>query len=206
MIIHDVEQGTPEWHALRAGIPTASEFKKLVTTKGEPSKSMPEYAIQLAADKYAGEPLDAWQGNEWTERGKEMEDRGRAYYENTFADRSVSQVGFITDDELTHGASPDSLVDDDGMLEIKCLKASRHVGVLVFYERNGRLPADYILQPQGQMLVAQREWCDSLFWHPELPALLVRNKPDEKIVVNLRLQIASCLQERDKIMELLNRA
>jgi len=206
LIIHNVEQGTDEWHALRAGKPTASEFKKLVTTKGEPSKSMGPYALQLAADLYAGEPLDKWGGNEWTERGHEMEDRARAYYELTFPDRIVSQVGFITDDDERVGCSPDSLVDDEGMLEIKCLKASNHVAVVVFYARNGRLPADYILQPQGQMLVAERAWCDSLFWHPELPALLVRNRPEEKIITALHSQIAACITERDQVIEILNNA
>jgi len=204
MIIHNVEQNSDEWFAARAGLPTASEGSKLVTSKGEPSKQMPEYAIQLAADLYAGEPLDRWKGNEWTERGHEMEDRARAFYENSFEDREVSKVGFITDDDGRAGASPDSMVDEDGMLEIKCLKASTHVKLIVFYERNKRLPSDYIVQPQFQMLVAEREWNDMLFWHPELPALIVRQQPDEKICINLGLQISSCIDERDKVIGILN--
>jgi hypothetical protein len=62
MIIHDVVQGSPEWHALRAGIPTASEFSQLVTSTGEPSKSMKEYALVLAAEKYAGTVVDGFAG------------------------------------------------------------------------------------------------------------------------------------------------
>jgi len=219
MKIHNVEQGTDYWHELRAGKPTASEFSNLVTTKGEPSKSMAGYAIQLAADMYAGEPLDKWQGNEWTERGHEMEDRARAFYENTFPDRKITQVGFITDDKERYGCSPDSLVqtytnsgrtelhpDGAGMLEIKCLKASRHVGVHVFFEKNGRLPADYFMQPQGQMFVAERKWCDMLFWHPELPPLLVRQAASDEIFSALRTQISACLDERNRIIEILNKA
>jgi hypothetical protein len=219
LIIHDVEQGSDEWHALRAGKPTASEFKSLVTTKGEASKSMAAYAIQLAADLYAGEPLDRWAGNEWSDRGHEMEDRARAFYENTFADREITQVGFCTDDHELYGASPDSMVqgytsaertelhsDGTGLLEIKCLKASRHVGVLVFYDRNSKLPSDYLMQPQGQMLVCERDWCDVLFWHPELPPLMVRQRPDDKIFGTLRHQIDACIIERNRVIEILNNA
>lgn len=207
MIIHEVEQGTDEWHQLRAGIPTASEASKLVTSKGEPSKQMPDVAIQCAADLWAGEPLDRWEGNQWTERGHEMEDRARAWYENEWPAREVIQVGFITDDDLTMGCSPDSLVecpsDGAGMLEIKCLKATSHLKVLMFLHRNGKVPADYILQPQMQMEVAEREWCDMVFYHPDLPKLVVRHRPDEKILTNLRLQITSVISERDKIIEVL---
>ena len=209
MIIHDVEQGSDEWHAMRAGMPTASEGSKLVTAiKAEPSKQMPDYAVQLAADLYAGAPQDRWEGNKWTERGKELEDAARAYYENTFPDRSVTRVGFVTDDDSRYGCSPDSLVDEDGLLEIKCLKATNHVKVLMFMERNRVgliLPAEYILQPQFQLLVTERDWCDVLFWHPELPAVIVRQTPDERIVVNLRLQIESCISERDRVIDVLQR-
>lgn len=211
MIIYDnIEQGSDEWHALRAGTPTSSEFSKLVTSQGVPSKSMPDYAVQLAADLYAGAPQDRWQGNEWSDRGHELEDAARAWYENTFPDREVTRVGYITDDDGRMGCSPDSLVDWDGLdwgglLEIKCLKATRHVKVLMYLEKNERLPPDYVVQPQGQMLIAERGWCDVLFWHPELPAVIHRVEPDEKIVINLRLQIEGCITERDRVIDVLQR-
>ena len=203
MIIHEEEQGTDEWHALRAGLPTASEADKLVTSQGAISKQMDGVALQCAVDLYAGEPLDKWAGNEWTDRGHEMEDRARAFYENTFSDRIVTQVGFITTDDNSAGASPDGLVDEGGMLEIKCLKATSHAKVLIAYERNGKLPATYICQPQMQMLVAERAWCDMVFWHPELPALIVRHLPDDSIITPLRVQIAKCITERDTIVRTL---
>lgn len=207
MIIYDnVEQGSDEWHELRAGTPTSSEFSRLVTSKGDPSKQMIDYAIQLAADMYAGSPQDRWEGNRWTERGHEMEDSARAYYENTFDDREVTRVGYITDDDGRMGTSPDSLVDSLGLLEIKCLKATTHVKVLLYLEKNGgRLPPDYVVQPQGQMLIAERQWCDVLFWHPELPAAIKRCTPDERIVINLSLQIGSCISERDRVIDVLQR-
>ena len=205
MIIHNVEQNTDEWMELRAGKPTASKFASLVTSKGEPSKSMPEYAITLAADLYAGVAgLDQWRGNASTERGHEMEDRARAYYENSFPDRKVTQVGFVTDDDERAGCSPDSLVDDDGSLEIKCQEAKGHIATLLYFRKHGYQMSAHIVQPQGQILIAEREWCDLLYWHPELPALLIRCEPDEKILTNLQLQIGSCIDERDRIIRVLN--
>ncbi len=203
MIIHDMQQNTPEWDAIRVGKPTSSEFAKLVTSKGDPSKQMPDYAVQLAADLYAGQALDRWEGNQWTERGHNFEDAARAFYENSFADRLVTRVGFITDDAELYGCSPDSLVDDDGLLEVKCLSARHHVKALMYYDKNQRLLPEYVVQPQGQMYIAERDWCDSLFWHPELPAMIVRNLPDEKIVINLRLQIMGCIDQRNRVLETL---
>jgi hypothetical protein len=206
MIIYDnIEQGSDEWHELRAGTPTSSEFSRLVTSKGVPSKSMPDYAIQLAADLYAGSPQDRWEGNKWTERGHEMEDAARAYYENSFDDREVTRVGYITDDDGRMGTSPDSLVDEDGLLEIKCLKATRHIQALMYLQKNRRLPPDYVVQPIGQMLIAERDWCDVLFWHPELPAAIYRAEPDERIIINLRLQIEGCISERDRVIDVLQK-
>lgn len=201
MIVHDVEQGTDEWLRLRAGLPTASEFSKLVTGTGKASTQVENYAHQLAAEAFAGEPLDRWEGNQWTERGHEMEDRARAWYENTFPERAVTRVGFITDDLA--GASPDSLVDDDGLLEIKCLKASNHVGVIMYYERMKKLKPDYVAQTQGQIKIAARDWCDILFWHPDLPALLLRQRPDEQFRTMLTAQLVKCIELRDNALKVM---
>ena len=132
MIVHDVPQNSDDWLALRAGKPTASSFSKLVTSAGTESKSMPEYAISLAGELYAGKPLDAFEGNKWTERGHELEDAARAKYE-MMRDIDAVQIGFVTDYDLRYGCSPDSLIADDGMLEIKCLKAENHIKALMYY-------------------------------------------------------------------------
>lgn len=209
MIVHDVEQNTDEWFEIRCGRPTASEFSKLIQSDGKPSKQMPGYAIQLAADHIAGEPVDRWEGNQWTERGHEMEDRARAYYQLEHPDFDVSKVGFVTDDEMRYGASPDSMVKhhsgqhEPGLLEIKCLKATSHIKALMYIEKNGRMPTDYVQQTQGQMFVSGLEWNDLLFWHPDLPALTIRTRPRDEIFTNLSLQINSCIDERDRIITML---
>lgn len=203
MKIFNVDQNSEDWDALRCGKPTASAFSKILTTKGDPSKSMGEYAAQLAADKYVGRALDGWGGNEWSERGHELEDSGRAWYENNHPEWTVTKVGFITDDQERIGCSPDSEVSFDGLLEIKCLKATRHIAVIQYYNKHGKAPTGYFMQPQGQMLVSGRNWVDLLFYHPDLPSLMIRQEPDYEIMGKLEVQIDVVIAERDSIILLL---
>lgn len=199
MKIHNCEQGTPEWHALRAGKPTASEFSKLVTSKGEPSKSMADYAATLAAEAYAGEPVDAWEGNKHTDRGNELESEALALYELREG-VDVERVGFVTDNEERYGCSPDGLVGKDGMVELKCLMAKNHVKAIIYYQKNGRCPTDYVQQAQGQMLICGRKWVDLVFYHPVLPLLIIRQTPDEAIVAGLAEQFPKVVAERDTVL------
>lgn len=205
MIIHECEQNSDEWLALRAGKPTASAFSKLITSTGAPSKSIGGYALTLAGELYAGKPLDAFEGNQWTERGHELEDSARAKYELRH-DVEAVQVGFVTDDGLYYGCSPDSLICDDGMLEIKCLKAENHIKAIMYFQDKGKIPTAYVQQVQGQMFVCERNWCDLVFFHPDLPMLIVRNEPDTKIIHSLKGQIEAVITERDSIVEILRQS
>lgn len=204
MIIHDIEQRSEEWFKLRAGMPTASMFSKLVTGEGKPSKQLDGYALTLAGAIYAGKELDSWEGNKWTERGTELEDDARSLYE--FAnDVEIQQAGFITDDEKLYGCSPDGLVGDNGMIEIKCLKAENHIKAILDHQKDGKFSTEYILQVQGQMMIAERKWCDLIFYHPELPLLVIRIEPWPEITTPLLLQIAKVLEKRDEIVTSLNK-
>lgn len=205
MIIHEVEQGTAEWFALRAGKPTASDFSKLMTSDGKPSKQADGYAITLAAELYAGKPVDAWQGNGYTDRGKELEPDAVALYEFT-RDVQGYKVGFITDDDELWGCSPDYLIGGDGMLEVKCLKAENHVKAILYYRKHERCPPDYVQQTQGQLLIAEREWCDLVFYHPVLPPLVIRQEPNEDLFSALKKQRDYVLKERDRIFHELKEA
>lgn len=203
MQIHNVPQGGQEWLDLHIGIPTSSLFKSLLTSDGKQSKSLEPYARQMAADKYAGELLDGFEGNKWTKRGHEFEDSAGAWYELMFENRNVTRVGFITDDAKTMGCSPDFLVDTDGLLEVKCLKAANHVAVIQYYKLNGQIPPGYRMQPQGQQIVTGRSWCDMLFYHPKLPQLLVRQEPDYEIQGKLKVQIDIVNNLRDVLIEVM---
>lgn len=205
MIVHDIPQGDELWYQLRSGIPTASCFSKLITSKGDPSKSLAVYAQLLAAEKYAGKSLDDWQGNQWTERGKELEGEARDMYAFLY-DCEPEQIGFITDDQKRYGCSPDSLIGDDGGLEIKCLKTENHVDVFLYYKKNKKCPTKYVQQTQGSMLVAERQWWDLHFHHPDLPTLTIRQHRDEDFIKKLQNQIALVEQERDRVYNILREA
>lgn len=201
MIIHDVEQGTQEWYALRAGMPTASEFSKLVTSDGSLSKSLEGYAKTLAAEKLAGRPVDAWQGNKHTDRGKELEPDAVAYY-NFINECEIETVGFVTSDDGTCGCSPDGLVGPDGLAEFKCLKAENHIDAILYFRKHGRCKPAYIQQTQGQILICGREWCDLVFYHPDLPSLIIRQeRGTEEFSDNLFASISDVCAERDRIFD-----
>lgn len=205
MIIHDCIQGSDEWFQLRAGMPTASEYSNIVTSKGEPSKSMKNYARRLAAELYAGKPLESFAGNSWTDRGKELEADAAEQY--AFIRNCEPQViGFVTDDLKRYGCSPDRFIGEEGLLEIKCLKTERHVEIIEYYQKNQKAPSDYIAQTQGQMLVAERSWSDLIFYHPDLPPVIIRQERDKEFLKKLQGNLALTIAERDKILEAIKAA
>lgn len=202
MIIHPCVQGSDEWHSLRAGIPTGSEFSKLVTSQAKPSKSMSDYAAILAAEAYAGHPVDVWNGNQYTDRGTELEPDARATYEFENSVK-VQEVGFITDDLSRWGVSPDGLVGDDGMVEFKCQAAKGHIATLLYYKKHGKCPTGYFAQCQGEMFVAERQWNDLVFYHPDLPTITIRQTPDPVFIGALEQQLLAVCAERNLILKTL---
>lgn len=205
MIIHELEQGTEEWLNLRAGMPTGTGAKKLVTSTGQLSKSMPDYAVELAGDLFAGKSLDSFEGNQWTERGTELEDSARSLYE-LLNDIEVKEVGFCTDDDDRYGMSPDGLVNDDGLVEFKCLKATNHIKARMYYLKHNKPQPDYIPQVQMQLFVSGRKWCDLMHFHPDLPELIVRIEADPEFHKVLESQLNAVIKERDNIVKLLKEA
>lgn len=180
MIIHDVEQGTEDWHHLRLGIPTASEFDKIITSTGKLSAQADKYAYRLIAEKLLNRPLISLDGLEWIERGKLLEsDAVKAYAFSSGMD--VSRVGFITTDDGKIGCSPDALVGSVGQLEIKCPAPQTHVGYMI--EGPGK---DYKQQIQGQLMVSEREWSDFYSHHPEMPPVEIRTYRDEPFIKLMR--------------------
>jgi hypothetical protein len=196
MIIHDVEQNSDEWMKLRAGIPTASAFSRLVTSKGAPSKSLTEYGHELAAGKFAEGDIDTWGGNGYTERGHDLEPEAVAHYEFV-TENKTEVVGFVTDDKVTMGCSPDRFVRLNGLLEVKCLTAKHHVAALIYHNKHGRAPAGYIQQLQGQMLVCGRQWTDQIFYHPTLPSLIIRTDAD----MGFQLRLADAIKQVNEVRD-----
>ncbi len=207
MIVHDVEQGSERWFALRAGMPTASAFGKIVKADGTLSKSITAYASQLAAELFAGKPMESFDGNgnTWMDRGKETEAEAVSTYEFTY-DVAVQKVGFITNDMGTVGCSPDGLVNDDGGIEVKCLKAENHVELTSYYAKHKVAPPKYLRQVQGSLWICQRKWWDQVFFHPDLPLLVIRQAPDLEYHAALAAAVATVIAERDAALKSLKGA
>lgn len=201
MIIHDHEQGSAEWYAARAGRPTASEAEKLITNTGLVSKQMQAYAEKLAGDIVAGKPIDAWQGNAFTEHGHEIEAEARDWYSFTQS-VEVVQVGFVTDDLLRYGCSPDGMVGEDGLVELKCLPR-QHIKALMHWHKNKTAPTEYTAQCQMQLLVTDRLWVDRVYYHPDLPSIVIRIERDQKMIDALQKQITACITYRDEVVKAL---
>jgi hypothetical protein len=175
MRIFDFPQYSDEWWAIRRGVPSASCADQLITpAKGEPSKSMVGYAHQLIADTFDG---DYGKVSEFATaamlNGTIMEPEARRFYEFE-RECDARQVGFCLDDDGRFGCSPDSLVGEDGVLELKNPTAKTHVGYLL----NGGLPDAYKPQVHFQLIVTGRAWCDFMSYRPGFPKLLVRVEPD----------------------------
>ena len=203
MIIHDCLQGTDEWHQLRAGIPTASEFSRLVTSSGAVSDGLKDYALELAGQKYAGKVIDGFKGNKYTERGHELEPQARLDYEMENQVETV-QIGFVTNNLMQYGCSPDDLVGKQGSVEYKCKTGKEHIRALRYINRTGQPPTEYVAQPQGVMFVTGRKWCDLVFYHPDLPGKTIRIYPDKLFVKTLKAQLKKLEIEVNLIVEELN--
>jgi hypothetical protein len=198
--IIECEQGSDEWFQARAGVVTASEFSTVLAKGrgGAPSETRKKLLATKAAEIITGAPVPGWKGNEHTERGKSMEGEVRALYEAT-SPVPVQAVGFAKRGRI--GASPDSLVGDDGLLEIKTKLPHLQIEAL----EAGRLPPEHVAQVQGQLLVTGRMWCDFRSYWPGLPQLRVRVVRDLAYLSNLNTELQIFIRELDQLVEKIRR-
>lgn len=176
MQIHNVEQGSDEWKQLRSGRPTASCFDKIVTASGADSTQAEAYENQLVAELLVGHPVEVFQGNAHTERGNELEQDAADFYSMS-RNIDLENVGFVVND-MGAGCSPDRLIGDDGLLEIKCPAAHTHVKYLL----GQGVDKAYMPQLQGQMWVTGRKWVDIISYHPEMKPVIIRVQRDEAYI------------------------
>lgn len=173
--IFDCEQGTPEWLACRLGIPTSSEFKS-VLAKGE-GKTRRTYMMKLLGERFTGEPAEGFT-NGHMERGRIMEAEARKLY-SFVHDVEPQQVGFVRNGPK--GCSPDSLIGDVGMLEIKTKAPKTLIEAILADE----FCAEHKAQCQGALWVAEREWIDLAVYWPGLPLFVKRAHRDEAYIATL---------------------
>lgn len=195
MVLDHCEQGTPEWMLARAGIPSASEFDKIMTPTGKKSTQFYPYMYGLIAEWLLGRPkLNESFGR--MEYGKETEQEARDNYE-FITGNSVEQVGFVYKDEQRMvGCSPDGLCTDMRRgVEIKCPDDHVHMAYFI----SGSCPSKYLPQVQGSMYVTgYKEW-DFMSYHPELPPLIVTVKRDVDYIKNLNKYMTQFISEMTEL-------
>lgn len=193
MKIINCTQGSEEWYKAKAGIPSSSNFDRIITVDEKPSKQAIKYRYQLAGEKIIGICENEYT-NEDMERGKLLEDEARKLY-TLVTGNKVDQVGFCINGK--YGASPDGLIGENGVLEIKCPKLSTHVGYLA----NNVLPLDYVQQTQGELLVTGRKWLDFVSYFPGIKPFIVRCPRNEKFLEVLKNELDKFCKELDALVE-----
>jgi hypothetical protein len=193
MIVLNCKQGSDEWYAARIGIPTASCFSKIVTTKKLQTGGAASitYRNKLLAEWLLGVSLDEV-NTDVMERGKNLETDAVKWYEFEMG-CDTETVGFVTNDTGTVGCSPDRLVGKDGLAEVKAPLPHTHVGYLL-----DGVDDAYRCQLQGQLWIAERQWVDFISYHPTLPKVKVRIERDEPFIEALSKGVDEFLDSMEK--------
>jgi len=193
MRVIDCIQGSEEWERLRAR-PTASQFYRFTTpVRGDYAKAAGKYACEIVAKRLGIhiEPPPST-AMEW---GTYYEPDARAAYAARTG-REVTEVGFVVpDDTDAYGGSPDGLVGDDGLLEIKCPQAT----TIIEWIDECRLPDQFRPQIQGLLLITGRQWCDFYAWHPRPLSFTVRVEADLKYQVKIADNLVQLLERIEQI-------
>ncbi|WP_102830683.1 lambda exonuclease family protein [Bartonella bovis] len=205
-----MEQRTAEWFQARLGKVTASNISSIInkTAKGLPTSKYEEYKFQLITERLMGKTVSSYEtpAMRW---GNEHEDRAIEEYSFIY-DTPVSRCGFISHPTIEMaGASPDGLIGDDGLVEVKCLQPITHTRFLL----SGEIKPEYILQMQFQMACTERKWCDFVSYHPwfidESPHLcikVIRIPRDDEQIELINKAVETFLEEIEQDMQFLIQA
>jgi len=189
-----MEQRTEEWHQARLGKVTASRIADVMMAKT--TAGYQNYLAQLVCERLTGQPTEGFTSAAM-QHGIDTEDQARAFYELSTGN-DVRQVGFIQHPTIAEaGASPDGVVEPDGLVEFKCPLPATHFRSLT----GGKIDRKYLLQMQWQMECTGAEWCDFVSFCPSLPGELqmaretvVRNA---EMIEEIREAVTSFLADVD---------
>jgi putative phage-type endonuclease len=207
-MIEMMDQGTEEWFTIRIGKVTASRVADVIAkTKTGYSATRDNYMAQLVCERLTGQKGESFT-NAAMQHGTDTEPLARAAYE-ALKDVLVDEVGFVPHPSIIMaGASPDGLVGEDGLLEIKCPNTATHIETLL----SQSVPGKYNTQMQFQMACTGRQWCDFVSFDNRLPEelqLFVKRVPrDNEFIKQMEDEVVKFLNELDikiaQLMELKN--
>jgi hypothetical protein len=193
---HALTQGTQEWLDARCGLLTASTIKLILTPTLKVASNDKERAhlYELLAQRITGYVEPAYVSDDMV-RGEWDEMTARKLYAETWA--PVREVGLLTNDRwgFTLGYSPDGVVGDDGLIEVKSRRQKYQVQHIVEDVAQGTIPAEHVLQVQAGLLIAERSWCDFVSYSGGLPMTVVRVFPDETVQAAI-IAAARAFEER----------
>lgn len=197
MIIHTFPQYSDEYWEIKKGKMSASNAQAIANS----GKGLSTYIHELMADYYAISKEEGYT-NEFMERGLVLEEQAITMYEAD-KDVKVQRVGFIEVDEYV-GCSPDGIVGQDGLVEVKCLKNSNHFKILLY--GIDEVDTKYIWQVQYQMYVTGRKWCDLIYYNPnfEKDLIVFRIEADEDSHTKIKEGIEAGRVLINKIKKLYN--
>lgn len=172
-------QGSDKWLQMRCGLLTASEMKLIITPKAlcySKNDKEKQHLYELAAQRVTKYVEPMYVSDDML-RGKDDEIEARELYSKHYS--PVQEVGFVTNDKwgFTLGYSPDGLVGDDGLIEVKGRRQKHHMETIII----GVVPDDFIIQVQTALLVSERQWLDYISYCGGMPMKVIRVVPDEKI-------------------------
>ena len=206
-IEHDVQQGTEEWHALRLGNLTASRVADaLKTTKsGQWTAARKDYRTELVVERLTGESPHYFVSYEM-QWGTDNEPDAAFFY-GAVRQEHPTECGIFEHPKIQRAlASPDRMIGDDGLIEIKCPKSATHVDYLL----NEYIPLEYELQIDWQLACTGRQWCDFVSFDPRMPAhcrmYVQRHHRNEAAIEAIENMVTGFLSEVDAEYEaLMNR-
>lgn len=207
MIFINCEQGTEEWHKARCGVITASKFRDAIetTAKGKPTAKSSLYAAQVAIERISGAPCDEVFNSWQMRRGTELEPKARMEYEAATGNLASESGVVLTDDRL-FGYSTDGELEQDGIIEIKCLASA--IGVLEMWRY--RDLSEYMHQIQGGLWITGRKYCDFVMYAPQLEPVgkqlfLHRVERDDEFIDDMVVQLlafSKVVDENEKILRM----
>ncbi|WP_273718099.1 MULTISPECIES: lambda exonuclease family protein [Bartonella] len=197
-----MEQRTAQWFQARLGKVTASNIYNVIskTAKGTPTSKYEDYKIKLITERLISEASPYYETEDMRWGIEHEEDALREYA--FIYDTDVTQCGFIQHPTIKMaGASPDGLIDKDGLIEIKCPRSTTHMRFFI----NNEIKPEYLAQMQFQMACTERKWCDFISYDPRfagdsshLRMKIKRIHRDEKQIEQINQAVENFLAEIER--------